>query len=235
MPRKYRLVVHNVTHVGVAVWEKWQNTLTHLDMGLFDFFKRNKVSASGTVGSLEDFLSLTRVYFQSAIAANLGITNIRALPDLANFKRLFKVPTQAGRLGMAEKSSVKKMMIQDYEVSENFFREIDASVKKHCRTPAEVQSYLVLNQGFSNDLMMLTGNLMQWKFRLPGRFKKLLRSMTEKVVHDICTKPVWKADDVHKTAMAVQQYKQRLGYSENWMTEYVYNMVLLAKKESKKK
>ena len=44
----------------------------------------------------EDFISLTRVYFQSVIATNLGITNIRFLPDVANFKRLFKVPTQNG-------------------------------------------------------------------------------------------------------------------------------------------
>ena len=53
--------------------------------------------------NVEDFVSLTRVYFQSVIAANLGITNIRFEPDVANFKRLFKIPTQGGRLGQAEK------------------------------------------------------------------------------------------------------------------------------------
>jgi len=90
-------------------------------------------------------------------------------------------------------------------------------------------------QGFSQDLMMLMGNLMQWKFRVPSVFKGALRSMTEKTVHDVCTKTVWKKDDVHKTAMAVRQYKERLGYSEQWMTEYVYNVVLLAKKEPKSK
>lgn len=35
--------------------------------------------------------------------------------------------------------------------------------------------------------------------------------------------------------MTVRQYKERLGYSEQWMSEYVYNIVMLAKKESKKK
>ena len=55
-------------------------------------------------------------------------------------------------------------------------------------------------QGFSNDLMMLMGNLMQWKFRMPSIFKGALRSMTEKTVHEVCTKTVWKKDDVHKTA-----------------------------------
>lgn len=110
------------------------------------------------------------------------------------------------------------MLMQDYGISENFFKEIDTSVKKHCRTQNDVQGYLFMYQGFSNDLMMLMGNLMQWKFRMPSIFKGALRSMTEKTVHDVCTKTVWKKDDVHKTAAAVRQYKERLGYSEQWMT-----------------
>lgn len=82
--------------------------------------------------------------------------------------------------------------MQDYGLSENFFKEIDASVKKHCRTQNDVQAYLFMYQGFSQDLMMLMGNLMQWKFRVPSVFKGALRSMTEKTVHDVCTKTVWK-------------------------------------------
>ena len=49
-------------------------------MGLFGLFK--KKSDETKVGNVEDFISLTRVYFQSVIATNLGITNIRFLPDL---------------------------------------------------------------------------------------------------------------------------------------------------------
>ena len=54
-------------------------------MGLFGLFK--KKSDETKVGNVEDFISLTRVYFQSVIATNLGITNIRFLPDVANFLR----------------------------------------------------------------------------------------------------------------------------------------------------
>ena len=50
-------------------------------MGLFGLFK--KKSDETKVGNVEDFISLTRVYFQSVIATNLGITNIRFLPDVA--------------------------------------------------------------------------------------------------------------------------------------------------------
>lgn len=203
-------------------------------MGIISrLFSRNKEQTSAK--GVEDFISLTRVYFQSVIAVNLGITNIRFIPDVANFKRLFKIPTQGGRLGLAEKAASRKMLMHDYNISENFFKEIDSSVKKHCRTQTEVQSYLFLYQGFSNDLIMLMGNLMQWKFRLPSIFKGALRTMIEKSVHDVCTKTVWKKDDVHKTAMAVRQYKERLGYSEQWMSEYVYNVIILAKKESRHK
>ena len=196
-------------------------------------FNKNKEQASAK--GVEDFISLTRVYFQSVIAVNLGITNIRFIPDVANFKRLFKIPTQGGRLGLAEKSASRKMLINDYGISEDFFKEIDTSVKKHCRTQNDVQSYLFMYQGFSNDLIMLMGNLMQWKFRIPSVFKGALRTMIQKTMHDVCTKTVWKKDDVHKTAMAVRQYKERLGYSEAWMSEYVYNIIMLAKKEPRHK
>lgn len=202
-------------------------------MSLFGLFK--KKSDETKVGNVEDFISLTRVYFQSVIATNLGITNIRFLPDVANFKRLFKVTTLNGKLGLAEKAASRKMLMQDYGMSEGFFKEIDTSVKRNCRTQNDIQSYLFMYQGFSNDLMMLMGNLMQWKFRMPSIFKKALRGMTEKTIHDVCNKAVWKKDDVHKTAMIVRQYKERLGYSEQWMTEYVYNIIMLAKKEPRKK
>ena len=205
-------------------------------MSIFaNLFKKQADADAKVVGNVEDFVSLTRVYFQSVISVNLGITNIRFLPDVANFKRLFKVATQGGKLGLAEKSASRKMLMQDYGISESFFKEIDTSIKKNCRTQNDVQAYLFMYQGFSSDLMMLMGNLMQWKFRMPAIFKKALRSMTEKTVHDVCTKTVWKADDVHKTAAAVRQYKERLGFSEQWMSEYVYNIVLLAKKEPKHK
>ncbi len=202
-------------------------------MSLLGLFK--KKSDETNVGNVEDFISLTRVYLQSVMATNLGITNIRFLPDVANFKRLFKVPTQGGKLGLAEKSASRKMLMQDYGLPESFFKEIDASVKRNCRTQNDIQSYLFMYQGFSNDLMMLMGNLMQWKLRMPSFFKKALYGMTQKTVHNVCTKTVWKADDVHKTATLVRQYKERLGYSEEWMTDYVYNIVLLAKKEPKQK
>lgn len=186
-------------------------------------------------GNVEDFMQLTRVYFQSVIASNLGVTNINFVPDVANFKRTFKIATLNGKLGLAEKARSRKMLMQDYGLSEEFFKEIDTSVKKNCKTQNDVSSYLYLFQGFSNDLMMLMGNLMQWKFRIPRRFKKMLYALTEKTVHDVVNKKVWKKDDIHKTAADVRKYKERLGYSEKWMSEYVFHIILLAKKESRKK
>lgn len=80
---------------------------------------------------------------------------------------------------------------------------------------------------------MLVGNLMKWKFRVPGFMKKALRTMTEKTVSDILTKDNWKQDDVRKACITIRQYQQRLGYSSQWMSEYVYNVITLAKKEPK--
>lgn len=184
--------------------------------------------------SADDFMSLTRVYFQAALAVNLGITNIRYIPDVANFKRLFKIPTVGGKLGQGEKAASKKMMMRDYGLSENYFKEIDTSIKKHCRNVNQLQPYMFTFQGFTNDLLMMIGNVMQWKLRMPSVFKNTIRASIESTVHDICTKPVWKKDDEQKTAASIQQYKERLGFSEAWMTEFVYNIIMLAKKEKRK-
>ena len=199
-------------------------------MGLFDIFKKKKTETT-RIGGMEDFMTLIRVYYQSVLAANLGITNIGMLPDLATFKRTLKVATQNNKLGVAERNRCKKMLEQIYGLNDNFFKEIDLSIKKNCKRITDVQPYLFAFQGFNNDLMMLVGNLMQWKFRIPGIFHKLLKGMTEKIINDILTKNSWKDEATYRTVYAVRQYREKLGYSASWMTDYVYKIVTLAKKE----
>ena len=198
-------------------------------MGFFDFFK--KKDNEQRIGGMEDFMTLIRVYYQSVLAANLGITNIGMLPDLATFKRTLKVATQNNKLGVAERSRCKKMLEQIYGLNDNFFKEIDLSIKKNCKRINDVQPYLYAFQGFNNDLMMLVGNLMQWKFRIPSIFHKLLKGMTEKIVNDILTKNNWKDEATFRTVYAVRQYKEKLGYSEEWIKNYVFRIITLAKKE----
>ena len=199
------------------------------------FGKKQAEEEVTRVGGMEDFMTLIRVYYQAVMATNIGISNINFLPDMAVFKRTLKIPTQNNKLGIAEKSRCKKMLTEIYGLPDSFYKEIDASIKKNVKNINDVKTYLFMFQGFSQDLMMLIGNLMQWKFRMPGVFKKLLRGMTEKTVHDILTKPSWKDDSVHKTCVTIRKYQQTLGYSEAWINEYVYNIVLLAKKEAKPK
>ena len=199
------------------------------------FGKKQAEEETPRVGGMEDFMTLIRVYYQAVMATNIGITNINFLPDMAVFKRTLKIPTQNNKLGIAEKSRCKKMLTEIYGLPDSFYKEIDASIKKNVKNVNDVKTYLFMFQGFSQDLMMLIGNLMQWKFRLPGTFKKLMRGMTEKTVHDILTKTSWKDESVHKTCVAIRKYQHALGYSEPWINEYVYNIVMLAKKEPKPK
>jgi hypothetical protein len=177
----------------------------------------------------EEYISLVRVYFQSVMAANLGITNIRMLPDMAMFTRVLKIPTQHGRLGMAEKSSSRKILMQDYGLSDQFFSEVDSSVRKLCKRQTDMQSFFFLFQGFSNDLLMAVGTDLQWKLRLPGFFKKMLRSITAKSVHDVMTKNNWKAVDVIRACRNVRGYNEKLNYSEQWMVEFVFPILMIAK------
>ena len=185
------------------------------------------------VGGVEDFILLIRVYYQATIAAQIGINNLAALPDLRVFKQTYHVTTLNNKIGLAEKKQCQKILQTIYHCSDNFFKEIDNSIKKKCRSIHDVQPYLLQFQGFSQDLMMLMSNLMQWKFRLPAFFHKVLRSMVEKQVHDIISKNEWKDDTVRKACISIRKYQVALSYSEAWMTEYVHTTIMLAKKEKR--
>ena len=53
-------------------------------------------------------MTLIRVYFQASMAADLGITNLAALPDLRVFKATLKLPTINNKLGVGERSRLQK-------------------------------------------------------------------------------------------------------------------------------
>ena len=65
-------------------------------------------------------------------------------------------------------------------------------------------------QAFVQDLMMLTGNLMKFKLRMPSFFKKAIYGMTEKTVHDIYTKNDYKDAGVIKTVVEVRELNKKL-------------------------
>lgn len=185
------------------------------------------------VGGMEDFMTLIRVYFQAAMAADLGITNLAALPDLRVFKTTLKVATVNNKLGVGERTRCKKMLKEMYSMDDDFFKEIDSSLRKRCKKVQDAQTYLLQFQGFTQDIMMLTGNLMKFKLRLPGFMKKALYTMTEKTVNDIFTKNDFTDPAVLKSVVAVREYNRRLGFSQKWVTDFVFKVVMLAKKEPK--
>jgi hypothetical protein len=185
------------------------------------------------VGGMEDFMTLVRVYFQAVMAADLHITNLAALPDLRMFKTTLKVPTVNNRLGVGEKQRCNKMFKEIYQMDDTFTKEIDQSIRRRCKSPQDVQTYMYQFQGFTQDLMMLTSNLMKFKLRLPGFFKKAIYTMTEKTVNDIFNKNDFNDAGVMKTVVGVRQFNQKLGFSQQWVTNFVYRVVMLAKKESR--
>ena len=186
-------------------------------------------------GGMEDFMTLVRVYFQATLAAQLGITNIGMLPDLRLFKSTLHVPTQNNKLGVGEKSHCKKMMKEIYGTDDAFFKEIDQSIRRNCHKLQDVQVYLIQFQNFTQDLMMLIGNLMKFKLRVPSIFKKSIYTMTQKTVNDIFDRNDFKDASVVKAVLGVRKFNQRLGFSREWVTGFVYQVVMLAKKEPRPK
>ena len=65
-----------------------------------------KKDDNNKTGGMEDYMQLVRVYFQASIAANVGIANLAALPDLRVFKTTLHVPTVNNKLGVEREDSV---------------------------------------------------------------------------------------------------------------------------------
>lgn len=183
------------------------------------------------IGGMEDYMTLVRVYLEAAIAENVGITNLAMLPDLRMFKATLHVPTLNNKLGAGEKKHCKKMLQDLYKTDDMFFKELDQSIRKNCRKIQDVQTYLVQFQNFTQDTMMLMGNLMKFKLRVPSFMKKAIYGMTEKTVADIFNKNDYKDAGVMKTVVSIRTYNKRLGFSQKWITDFVYQVVMLAKKE----
>lgn len=201
-------------------------------MGIFsNLFGKTKAKEEVKIGGMEDFMTLIRVYFQAVMAADLGISNMAALPDLRVFKTTLHVPTVNNRLGIGEKSRCKKMLSDLYGMDDSFCKEIDTSIKKNCKKIQDVQTYMYQFQAFTQDIMMLTGNLMKFKLRMPSFFKKAMYSMTEKTVNDIFNKMDYKDAGVMKTCITLRQINKKLGFTQKWTTDLVYRIVMLAKKE----
>ena len=162
------------------------------------------------------------------------------------FNKLFhKKETEAKTGGMEDYMTLVRVYFQAsvaanlginkefYKTDDLFFKEIDQSIRKNCRKVTDVQTYMFQFQGFSQDLMMLTGNLMKYKLRLPSFMKRALYTMTEKTVNDIFLKNDYTDAGVIKAVLAIRKYNNRLGFSQKWVTDFVYQVVMLAKKEPK--
>lgn len=177
---------------------------------------------------VEEYNSLIRVYLQATMAVNLGIMDFRMLPDLKLLKQKFKIPTQ-GRLGVAEKAFVSKLMMNEYGMTESFFNEIDASAKKICKHQQDFPNYFYLFQGFSQQLFTALVSEMQMTLRLPSIFRSLIKKSTKDSIHKILTTNDFKAADTRKATMDVRALKEKLNFSEDWMFQYSYPVLMISK------
>lgn len=205
-------------------------------MGLFSKLlnKRSKEQQQNN-DYADNFRDLIQVYFQSIFASQFGITQIKLFPELVMFRRRFKVPSANNRLGVAEKKESQRMLMEIYGVQEIFFKEIDASIRKKCRTANDINAYLPRFQSFAQNLLMVITNMNQWKLRAALLVKRVLLSIVKSSVNDIMTKNDWKDNGLRKTCVSIRKTSQSLGFSQEWMTEYAFRILLLARKQPKPK
>ena len=119
-------------------------------------------------------------------------------------------------------------------MEDDFFKEIDQSVKRGCRKLQDVQTYMMQFQTYVQDVMMLVTNIMKYKLRLPSMFSKTMQNMVAATVHDIFTKNDYTDASVMKTVVDVRELDKKLGFSEKWTSDFTFRVVMLAKKEKPK-
>ena len=198
-------------------------------MGLTQKLQNKKEALEEEVkNKVEEFNSLLRVYLQATMAVNLGIVDFRMLPDLKLLKQKFKIPTQ-GRLGVAEKAYVRKLMMNEYAMTETFFSEIDASAKKVCKKQQDLPNYFYMFQGISQYLFTALAGEMQWTLRLPAFMRSIIKASTKDAIHKILTSNNIKAADSLLAARHVRELKEKLNFSEDWLFQFAYPVLMLSK------
>lgn len=198
-------------------------------MGLTEKLQGKKEKMEQEVRArIEEFNSLISVYLQGAAAMQLGIMDLRMLPQLKILKQRFKIPTQ-GRLGNAEKNYVSKLMMNEYKIPESFFKEIDASIKKVCKRQQDLQTYSVYFQNLSQNLFFAVASEMQITLRLPAFFRSLIKSSMKDAVHKVLTGVDFKAGDTRRAAIVVRELSEKMKLSEDWLFQYAYPVLMLSK------
>jgi hypothetical protein len=198
-------------------------------MGLSEVLKARKQKKEEFVKEkVQNFITLLNVYIQASSAATLGIMNLQQLPQLKVMKQKFKIPTE-GRLGIAEKKFVASKMKEEYKLSDAFFSEIDNSIKRCCKKVMDLQPYGVWFQSLMQDVMMAVSLDVQVGLRLPLVFRKWMKSMIQESVHKIVTSADFKNPDLIKSAINVRTYKEKLHFSEDWLTDVCFVYIILAR------
>lgn len=199
-------------------------------MGLTEILKAKKEKKEEIVKEkVQNFITLINVYIQASSAATLGIVNLQQLPQLKVLKQKFKIPTEGGRLGVAEKKFVASKMQEEYKLDDSFFSEIDSSIKKVCKKMTDLQPYGIWFQSLMQDLMTAVPLDAQVGLRLPMVFRKWIKSMIAESVHKISSNGEFKNADLIKSAVGVRTYKEKLHFSEKWLTDICYVYVILAR------
>ena len=67
----------------------------------------------------------------------------------------------------------------------------------------------------------------------PAKTTSQSKPATFKMVNDVFDKNDYSDSGVVKTVLAIRNYDKHLGFSRKWITDFVYQVLMLAKKEPK--
>ena len=182
-----------------------------------------------------DFILLTNAYYQAqAYSQNMlasGIFgNITIQSELNQFREqisqssdtllnLIQEADSNGNKGEADKLIIKMKMTEIYKVSEHFLVEIENSINNYKIIGGDMNAYRISFQMGSDYIYQFVGGILK-EFGDHVNLKDRIYSIIETILNQ----NYWEGSELNEQINFIRNLRNKLNYSENWLSEYAYKM-----------
>ncbi len=180
--------------------------------------------------AIEEFITILSVYNQAAVVCHLKINDVRVFPEFASYKRVMKVAPIAGKPGFAERSQMRKVITSNYELDEQFLKDIDTSVKRNCKSVRDVQGYFMSYATFTQTLIQHIYTKAQYKIMGSMFSKKLLRKTVTSVVEKMMVSEDFSSTSEAIAVRGLRKEAATLGFDTKWMIDLITQSLILSRK-----
>lgn len=179
-----------------------------------------------------EFILLTNAYYQAqAYSQNMLASemygNITIQSELNQFREqisqssdtLLNLIQGADNKGETDKLIIKMKMTEIYKVSEHFLVEIENSINDYKIIGGDMNAYRICFQMGSDYIYQFVGGALR-DFGDHVNSKDGIHSIIETILNQ----NYWEGSELKEQINFIQNIRNKLNYSENWLKEYAYKM-----------